>query len=676
MSVVNSELCDAIGIAVASFQKISIRTTEIRKPEKIYTKRGIPRNEQFVAYCGGTIPLLRMTTGYVIFTDQAFYPPESSGFSPNRVPYPELCRYIATQNNDHGAAYLRNSDGSHEIYMSTLFVKNIAGHEIKALLEEIQAFYCSKDDAFRSKYQKTIESVFQRAKEESRAGVLSDEVEAMLLTLAERGNTESADLLAESQFRRCNVDKYKDYIQNLPIDQDRKERYLNIPSEFYSRLRNDLSNPQAALSEDYLHDIVTTINNQNDTDEAQTLFYRTIAALALCRIDPIAARAAYQELQQDYSSESWNLLEDMMYLCGSKNMLCVYNQLAGSGETPPDCNRYIDGLNLTPLHYALILGKDDLAVEWAADKKCSFAHDLAQTSEIGLWSYGVLAEIRHSSQTEALLLNTVPELIEMQAEIARSEKDRALCEIKQQALQSMVLKIQRTLKEVRKGDPDLSLKTDEIKARIENAEEQYRQLLQNLEDVNSKIKQLTDTIGKLKFSLKTSRSEMLEAIRDYLNALPSQSSPLDSFIMQIYLNRDDGVSASDILKQTSTATILRMYCGNGYSVLLPASVHLDAPYRTIRVTDDGIEDDVEICEEDTNDDETQTDASEDEFEEPQQPYADSWFSEQAHRDAAVLKNEYRVYAKKYHPDVCDNEAAHEAFLTIKEEYEYLSETIG
>ena len=157
MSVVNSELCDAIGIAVASFQKISIRTTEIRKPEKIYTKRGIPRNEQFVAYCGGTIPLLRMTTGYVIFTDQAFYPPESSDFSPNRVPYPELCRYIATQNNDHGAAYLRNSDGSHEIYMSTLFVKNIAGHEIKTLLEKIQAFYCSKDDAFRSEYQKTIE---------------------------------------------------------------------------------------------------------------------------------------------------------------------------------------------------------------------------------------------------------------------------------------------------------------------------------------------------------------------------------------------------------------------------------------------------------------------------------------------------------------------------------------
>ena len=89
-----------------------------------------------------------------------------------------------------------------------------------------------------------------------------------------------------------------------------------------------------------------------------------------------------------------------------------------------------------------------------------------------------------------------------------------------------------------------------------------------------------------------------------------------------------------------------------------------------------IEDDVEICEEAPVDDETQADASEDEFEEPQQPYADSWFSEQAHRDAAVLKIEYRIYAKKYHPDVCDNEAAHEAFLTIKEEYEYLSETIG
>ena len=673
MAVISSELCDAIRLAAVLFQKVSTRTSEIKKPEKIYAKRNIPRNEEIIAYCGGTIPLLRMTAGYVIFTDQAFYPPDGSGFFLNRVHYSELCRYIATQDNNHGAAYLQNSDDSHEVYMSTLFVRNTAGREIKTLLEEIQAFYCLNDDTFRGEYQKTIENVIQKANEEIRKGALSVRTEAMLLTLAGRGNGESAELLAENQFRRCNVEAYKDYIQSLPISQSLKERYLNIPSEFYSRLKNDLSNPQTALSEEYLHNIVTAINKQNNTDEAQTLFYRTIAALALCRIDPIAARTAYQELQQDYRSENWNLLEDMMHLCGSKNMLRVYNQLTESGETPPDCNRYIDGLNLTPLHYALILGKDDLAAEWAADKRCSFAHDLVQTSELGLWSYGVLAELRHSSQTKEILLHTVEALTRLQAEIEAMEKKISDGERLQRVLQT-ASDISSYFAEP--SEPDEQEQTASGLGDYECEDSDETDDPYNIDNISKKIDELAETIEQKQCALDAACEKMLSDIHSYLGSLTSQSSPLDSFIMQIYLNRDGGVNAGDILKQTSTATILRMYRGNGYSVLLPASVHLDAPYRTIRITDDGIEDDVEICEEDTEDDETQTDASEDEFEEPQQPYADSWFSEQAHRDAAVLKNEYRVYAKKYHPDVCDNEAAHEAFLTIKEEYEYLSETIG
>lgn len=92
--------------------------------------------------------------------------------------------------------------------MSTLFVRNTAGREIRTLLEEIQAFYCLNDDTFRGEYQKTIENVIQKANEEIRKGSLSVRTEAMLLTLAGRGNGESAKLLAENQFRRCNVEAY------------------------------------------------------------------------------------------------------------------------------------------------------------------------------------------------------------------------------------------------------------------------------------------------------------------------------------------------------------------------------------------------------------------------------------------------------------------------------------
>ena len=41
-----------------------------------------------------------------------------------------------------------------------------------------------------------------------------------------------------------------------------------------------------------------------------------------------------------------------------------------------------------------------------------------------------------------------------------------------------------------------------------------------------------------------------------------------------------------------------------------------------------------------------------------------------------MKGEYRAYAKKYHPDVCENEEGHKAFLTIKEEYEIILNEIS
>lgn len=61
---------------------------------------------------------------------------------------------------------------------------------------------------------------------------------------------------------------------------------------------------------------------------------------------------------------------------------------------------------------------------------------------------------------------------------------------------------------------------------------------------------------------------------------------------------------------------------------------------------------------------------------PKEPFPDSWFSAEAHQSVNTLKSEYRAYARKYHPDVCENEEAHKAFLTIKEAYEIILNEIG
>ena len=146
---------------------------------------------------------------------------------------------------------------------------------------------------------------------------------------------------------------------------------------------------------------------------------------------------------------------------------------------------------------------------------------------------------------------------------------------------------------------------------------------------------------------------------------------MDSFIMQVYKQQ---VDLGDILRQTDTGKRFRMYYDKGFSLLLPDSIHLDMPYRIVRITKSGIEDCAE--DEETENDDASAEQDTEEFECPEQPFPDSWFSAEAHQSVNTLKGEYRAYAKKYHPDVCENEEAHKAFLTIKEEYEIILNEIS
>ena len=322
MPVVESELCATITLIVNHDQKVSNRISNIKKPQKIYEKRSIPSDEHIIAYCEGTLPLLRMTSGFVLFTNRAFYPSDLGDLT--RVPYTELCQYIVTQKDDKDSVYLRNADEAHMVYMPTLFAKNVAGCEIRALLEEIQAYHCMNDEVFRNRYQTTIERVYAHAKEERCKGELSENTKAVLLAMAGKGSEDSVKLLAECQFRLCNTQKYRPYIQKLPISPELQEKYLEIPAEFYDNLQNDLTNPTCEFSDAYLNGIIDTIEKQKDLSDFEERYYQFVKAYALSRIDPITARSEYQVLKEAHPNQNLNVLEDMIYLYGSKQMRKTY----------------------------------------------------------------------------------------------------------------------------------------------------------------------------------------------------------------------------------------------------------------------------------------------------------------------------------------------------------------
>lgn len=671
MSVVEEELCRTITLIANNYQKVSNRISNIKKPQKVYEKRSIPSNECIVAYCEGTLPLLRMVTDFVVFTNRAFYPSDLGGLASKSVPYGELWRYIVTQDDDKASVYLRNSKENYMIYSSTLFSKNVGGCEIKTLLEEIQAYSCLHDDSFRSKYQKTIEDIYEQAKEERCKGDLSEGIKAALLSFAAKGSADGIHFLAESRFRLCDADKYPEYIQKLPISEEMKQKYAKPPEAFYDSLKNDLANPACAFSDAYLNGIITAIEKQKNIYDAEKRYYRIVKAFALSRIDPITAREEYQELRENLPDENWNVLEDMIHLYGSKHMSRIYDQLSRGDDVSTECFQYVDGLNLTPMHYALMLGKDEIAIAWAENKKCSFASDLEYTSEIGIWAYGVLAEIVQSKITKKLLLRTVPEFLEIQEEIKRNEGKLLLCQVKRKGLKTISDKVGKALWDVQKDDPELSLKTKEEKKRIKSVTADYEAQIAALAAINEEIETLERENSMKQSDLDCGCRNMLRSIDAYLNALPAEPSPMDSFIMQVYKQQ---VDLGDILRQTDTGKRFRMYYDKGFSLLLPDSIHLDMPYRIVRITKSGIEDCAE--DEETENDDASAEQDTEEFECPEQPFPDSWFSAEAHQSVNTLKSEYRAYAKKYHPDVCENEEAHKAFLTIKEEYEIILNEIS
>lgn len=54
---------------------------------------------------------------------------------------------------------------------------------------------------------------------------------------------------------------------------------------------------------------------------------------------------------------------------------------------------------------------------------------------------------------------------------------------------------------------------------------------------------------------------------------------------------------------------------------------------------------------------------------PKKPYGNEWFSKEAHTDLAILKKEYRILVKKYHPDQFKHIRAKEIFQDIMAERE-------
>ena len=134
----------------------------------------------------------------------------------------------------------------------------------------------------------------------------------------------------------------------------------------------------------------------------------------------------------------------------------------------------------------------------------------------------------------------------------------------------------------------------------------------------------------------------------YLEEMRTKNYPLANYLHRIFFEPD---FFERVLLATKEKQDLRLYCYEGFYFVAPAFAEIELPHLGQPAS--------------KNEAKKETSTKE------KPPYGNSWFSEEAHQSADVLKSEYRKLAKIYHPDICKLPDSSDLFKAISTEYSQL-----
>lgn len=644
--MIGDQTVDISGM-VLGCKKISLDISKIKKLEKIFNLYKIPANETLRAYCKDMVS----TVSEPIFTDKAIYllPRESGTLPSNRITYEDLAQYIITQESDKGCVCLQNASREHKIIESTLIFKNTAGTEILNLLEAIQTELLRNSPSARETMDAVAHGVFDLARNEMKTGQIGKRTKILLKSLETRKtfSDRCAYLLAESVFRLCNSGAYEEFLSHLPpsVSSDMKTTLRKIPDEFSDNLIADLSNLQHDFSDAYLKQLYQNITYSSDIPK----FFQMVLVYVCVRLKQFKqARQQTEIIKKKYGSSAGYLLEDFICLWGNKLMGQTLDAIAQGQKLSNEWHGITDGIALTPLHYAIIMGLDQAVSDLLATGHWENDMDYLPKGAIrDVYSYTILSCFKQSPNKFEVFSHTSAELKDIISLKSELENQLEMCT-------QQIKNLDRYLREAdyqwRKLERDGA---DE--GEVGAAYSAYKEMHDSLWNLKRMSVDLLDKISDVNREIDNTYEVAHHNALSILGELNSSCNPVVNFIFALYLNCEESYTVRALFADNARSTDFRMYMYDGFYFLLPCGIQLNLPYRTVYVKEDGSHsNDMQI---------TPNDCA---F--GMKAYGNSWFSADAHRDVLVLKEEYRELAKQYHPDVCRAAFAEAAFKELKEEY--------
>ena len=621
-----------------NYSKIMFNIGKIRNIDKIYSAYNIPKDETLIAYIKSSVILFTLSVDGNIITDKAIYshPSHDDWASNNRLPFSELCKYIILQSDENAEVVMVSSYETRTIRGNTIFGKNVAGAEIVLFLSDLQKCFLSKYEWAREQQDSEFRKIISTARQKMRCGNIPQILDEALCVIKRKATFYNTviSLQAEYIFRNCNPKDFNDFINSVENPEAKKLIYKSADTYIKSFIE-DLSDIKLNIDLTYLQTVQNNLVGKYLSPEQ-----RLILGYVNIRL---RNQEAYENVKPEIiKSHGEGMLRKLEIFKGryyNAQMLSVYEKIKRDIMPSDECFTWTDSIGLTPLHYAIILGKNKIIEELLYNGNWLVKSPLNKCDEAdALYDYEVLAAY-------------------VQCELRKS-----ICLFTNEMLLSKLDLLNELKQRIEAKNEQIS----NIKRRKNNLYAQYREAGQN--GLYSRQQEINDYITMQEYNMYgviEERDELLRRAGDTERIITNLQEKLlqeaDSKIEQIKKSKNTFVvfmlnifKNSNFLYRliSNNADRCLLYYYNGFSFITPVDIKLNLMYF-----DDPLGE--RKYHYDNNDDYgTQY---------YKKSYGNSWFSLEAHNDESKLKEEYRKLAKQYHPDISTNPRATIIFQEITQE---------
>lgn len=505
------------------------------------------------------------------------------------------------------------------------------------------------------------------------------------------------------------------------------------PTRFMETLLSQLADLDHTFTEDYLNKTSLQIEGDylKSTSELFNIEpvdepYLHVLAYCQIRINHInSAHDTIARIRKKFGDSHAHPIEYFSAIYRNRQMFNAYNALCSGKEIDKAWYTMSDCYGLTLLHYALILKNDAAAEQILTIRKSHKLPPPPDNIDISwMYDYTMLVCGTQSKLKEQVFLLFDPDMIRLEKEIATQKLKVAHYDLKLGSISSMQSQCKSRIVYVEKNDP-YSPDLENLYSKRDELVEEYRTCLQSKHEAEKELDNKEKQRG-------STYNDAIKYYLNNLDKLRTSDEPLAKLLFRIYFEPNFLYSILNSTQAKGNAKLYKyadlyfvapksagvdptiavnfddyhtdeenepnlVYCKNSHiaengdveisvSILLNNSdkqdftqikVYLEHSQKsldvnipnwvtagqTIRILGEGdiaqsgVRGNVLIHIDHVG------------YTSITPPYGTSWFSADAHSDATILKTEYRVLAKKYHPDVCQHPDSNAAMQQITAEYE-------